>query len=175
MQTVQILALGKCKEGYLREACREYEKRLSRYCRLQITELEPAALSQNPSEKEIAAALEKEGAELLKRAKGYCIAMCIEGKQLTSPDLAEKLGISTSFLGHIERGTRKASLDTLVKMANELGVSLDSLAADSLDSQLRDSGISYSRQQKLALREAVKTLAENLDAFIDNDKPTDGD
>lgn len=91
MQTVQILALGKCKEGYLREACREYEKRLSRYCRLQITELEPAALSQNPSEKEIAAALEKEGAELLKRAKGYCIAMCIEGKQLTSPGLAEKL------------------------------------------------------------------------------------
>lgn len=91
MQTVQILALGKCKEGYLREACREYEKRLSRYCRLQITELEPAALSQNPSEKEIAAALEKEGAELLKRAKGYCIAMCIEGKQLTSPRLAEKL------------------------------------------------------------------------------------
>ncbi len=91
MQTIQILALGKCKEGYLREACREYEKRLSRYCRLQITELEPAALSQNPSEKEIAAALEKEGAELLKRAKGYCIAMCIEGKQLTSPGLAEKL------------------------------------------------------------------------------------
>lgn len=91
MQTIQILALGKCKEGYLREACREYEKRLSRYCRLQITELEPAALSQNPSEKEIAAALEKEGEELLKRAKGYCIAMCIEGKQLTSPGLAEKL------------------------------------------------------------------------------------
>lgn len=91
MQTIQILALGKCKEGYFREACREYEKRLSRYCRLQIIELEPAALSQNPSEKEIAAALEKEGAELLKRAKGYCIAMCIEGKQLTSPGLAEKL------------------------------------------------------------------------------------
>ena len=91
MQTIQILALGKCKEGYLREACREYEKRLSRYCRLQITELEPAVLSQNPSEKEIAVALEKEGEELLKRAKGYCIAMCIEGKQLTSPGLAEKL------------------------------------------------------------------------------------
>ena len=51
---------------------------------------------------------------------------------MTQADLAEKLGISTSFLGHIERGTRKASLDTLVKMANELGVSLDSLAADSL-------------------------------------------
>ena len=85
---------------------------------------------------------------------------------MTQADLAEKLGISTSFLGHIERGTRKASLDTLVKMANELGVSLDSLAADSLDSQLRDSGISYSRQQKLALREAVKGGKANREELV---------
>ena len=77
MQTIQIIALGKCKESYLREACKEYEKRLSRFCQLQVTELEPVPLPQNPSEKEIAAALEKEGAELLKRAKGFCIAMCI--------------------------------------------------------------------------------------------------
>ena len=84
MQTIQIIALGKCKESYLRDACKEYEKRLSRFCQLQVTELEPVSLPQNPSEKEIAAALEKEGAELLKRAKGFCIAMCIEGKQLDS-------------------------------------------------------------------------------------------
>ena len=63
MQTIQIIALGKCKESYLREACKEYEKRLSRFCQLQVTELEPVSLPQNPSEKEIAAALEKEGAE----------------------------------------------------------------------------------------------------------------
>ena len=86
MQTIQILALGKCKESYLRDACREYEKRLSRFCQLQVTELEPVSLPQNPSEKEIAAALEKEGAELLKRAKGFCIAMCIEGNSWTVPD-----------------------------------------------------------------------------------------
>ncbi len=91
MQTVQILALGKCKEAYLREACKEYEKRLSRFCQLQVVELEPVALSQNPSEKEIAQALEKEAQELLKRIKGYCIALCIEGKQIDSPALGEKL------------------------------------------------------------------------------------
>ena len=85
MQTIQIIALGKCKESYLREACKEYEKRLSRFCQLQVTELEPVPLPQNPS------ALEKEGAELLKRAKGFCIAMCIEGKQLDSTGLAKKL------------------------------------------------------------------------------------
>ena len=50
MQTIQILALGKCKESYLRDACREYEKRLSRFCQLQVTELEPVSLPQNPSE-----------------------------------------------------------------------------------------------------------------------------
>ena len=44
MQTIQILALGKCKESYLRDACREYEKRLSRFCQLQVTELEPVSL-----------------------------------------------------------------------------------------------------------------------------------
>ena len=98
MQTIQILALGKCKEGYLREACREYEKRLSRYCRLQITELEPAALSQNPSEKEIAAALEKEGAAILAQVKrgAALVALCVEGKQLSSEELAgwiEKQGV----------------------------------------------------------------------------------
>ena len=91
MQTIQIIALGKCKESYLREACKEYEKRLSRFCQLQVTELEPVSLPQNPSEKEIAAALEKEGAELLKRAKGFCIAMCIEGKQISSDELAQFL------------------------------------------------------------------------------------
>ena len=108
MQTIQILALGKCKENYLRQAGEEYEKRLSRFCRLQITELEPVSLPQNPSEKEIAAALEKEGTELLKRARGYCIAMCIEGKQIDSPALARKLaeaagggdsGAVTFFIG----------------------------------------------------------------------------
>lgn len=91
MQTIQILALGKCKEPYLREACGEYEKRLSRFCKLDIVEIEPLSLPQNPSDREIAQALEKEGEMLLKRIKGYCIAMCIEGKQLDSPALARKI------------------------------------------------------------------------------------
>ena len=91
MQTIQILALGKCKESYLREACKEYEKRLSRSCKLDILEIEPASLPQNPSDREIVQALEKESEMLFKRIKGYCIAMCIEGKMLDSPGLAKKI------------------------------------------------------------------------------------
>ncbi len=91
MMTIQILAYGKLKEKYLREACAEYEKRLSRYCTFKCTELEPVPLPEKPSEKEIAAALEKEGQQLLKRMKGLCIAMCIEGKTMSSEALSEKL------------------------------------------------------------------------------------
>lgn len=42
---------------------------------------------------------------------------------LTQETLAERVGISASFLGHIERGTRAASLETLVALCNELSIS----------------------------------------------------
>lgn len=91
MQTIQILAYGKLKEKYLREAAAEYEKRLSRCCTFRCIELEPVQLSEKASEKEIAAALEKEGQQLIKRMKGFTIAMCIEGKLMDSVSLSEKL------------------------------------------------------------------------------------
>ncbi|MDR0928764.1 MAG: helix-turn-helix domain-containing protein [Oscillospiraceae bacterium] len=47
----------------------------------------------------------------------------------TQAVLADKVGISTSFMGHIERGTRIASLDTLVHLCEVLGVSLDTLVS----------------------------------------------
>lgn len=54
---------------------------------------------------------------------------------LTQAELAQKVGVSTSFVGHVERGSRKASLDTMVDLANALGLSLDYLLAASLDSE----------------------------------------
>ena len=80
MQLIQLLTYGKLKESYLRAACAEYEKRLSRFCKLQCVELEPVALPERPSEK---------AQPLLKRKKGFTIAMCIEGKQLDSPQFAQ--------------------------------------------------------------------------------------
>ncbi len=51
---------------------------------------------------------------------------------LTQKAAAEKTGISLPFYGHIERGSRKASLETLVSIANALGVSMDAILQDSL-------------------------------------------
>ena len=52
---------------------------------------------------------------------------------LTQQELADRIGVSTSFVGHVERGTRKASLETLVALSNALGVGVDYLLAGSLE------------------------------------------
>ena len=49
---------------------------------------------------------------------------------LTQEKMAEICEISTSFLGHIERGTRKLSLETAIKIADCLQISMDALLMD---------------------------------------------
>ena len=57
MLNVNLITVGKLKESYLRDACAEYAKRLSAFCRLNIVELNESRLPDSPSEKEIKAAL----------------------------------------------------------------------------------------------------------------------
>lgn len=54
---------------------------------------------------------------------------------LTQEQLAEKVDISTSYVGQIERGERNISLDTLINVANVLGVTIDFLLQDSITFQ----------------------------------------
>ena len=90
---ITIICEGRLKEKYLRDACEEYSKRLGAYCKLNIVELAPKRIPDNPSENEIANALETEGKEILSKipngAKVY--AMCIEGKQMPSEKLAQRI------------------------------------------------------------------------------------
>ncbi len=90
MIRVTIIAVGKLKEKYFLSAAAEYEKRLSRFCKLNTIEIEPARTSENPTPAEIAAALESEGEKILGKipADAYVTAMCIEGKQCPSETLA---------------------------------------------------------------------------------------
>lgn len=89
--TVNLIVIGKLKEDYLRNACAEYIKRLSRYCTFELHELDECRLSDNPSDKEIETALRKEAEQIKRYAKGMIVPMCIEGKQLTSTELSEKI------------------------------------------------------------------------------------
>lgn len=80
--------------------------------------------------------------------------------QMTQEKLAERAGISLSFLGHIERGTRKASLDTLVKICNALSVSPGLLLQDSLEDGLLGENIQISEPQRRLLREISNRIIE---------------
>lgn len=91
MIKVTVIAIGRLKEKYLCEAMEEYSKRLSRFAQFQVVELEPIRLPEKPSEAEISAALEKEADMLIKKLpqNGFNCALCVEGKQFSSPQFAD--------------------------------------------------------------------------------------
>ncbi|MGN1051012.1 MAG: 23S rRNA (pseudouridine(1915)-N(3))-methyltransferase RlmH [Acutalibacteraceae bacterium] len=95
---IEIICIGKIKENYFREATNEYAKRLSAFCNFRITELPEFRLSENPSKGEIEKALKSEGESILKKIpKKSCVfALCIEGNNISSEKLAEK--INDAFL-----------------------------------------------------------------------------
>lgn len=93
MLEVTVICIGKLKEKFLRDALAEYEKRLSTLCRLSIVELPAEKLSDNPSKKEIEAALFAEGKRILEKIPEHAavFSMCIEGKELSSEELSKKM------------------------------------------------------------------------------------
>lgn len=76
MLTVNLVCVGDLKEKYLKEACNEYIKRLSRFCKLNIIEV---AESTKEKEKEF----------ILKKIEGYVVTLCVEGRQLSSGSFSE--------------------------------------------------------------------------------------
>ena len=92
MVNLTVICIGKLKEQYLRDASREYEKRLSPY-KINIIELPEEKISSNPSDKETANVIEAEGKRIIEKIpKGAAVyAMCIEGKQRTSEELSKEL------------------------------------------------------------------------------------
>ncbi len=93
MMNVQLIVLGKLKEKYMKDFSLEYEKRLSAYCKLTVTELEPVKLSDNPSQSEIDNALNKETQMIMAKIpkNAFVFSMCIEGKQMSSEELSQKM------------------------------------------------------------------------------------
>ncbi len=89
---ITIICLGKLKEKYLCDAVNEYKKRISAFGKLDIIELNPIRLSENPSQAEIQTALEKEAIEIIKKtpANSFIIPLCVEGELYSSEELANK-------------------------------------------------------------------------------------
>nr|MBR6777963.1 23S rRNA (pseudouridine(1915)-N(3))-methyltransferase RlmH [Clostridia bacterium] len=79
MQKIYFVVVGKIKESFYRDAIAEYAKRLSRFVKLEIKEL-PEGIDP-----------EAEKEDILRACKGYVIALAVEGKKLSSEQLAEKM------------------------------------------------------------------------------------
>ena len=91
MLAVKLICVGKMRERFYSEAFAEYQKRLQSLCRLELLEIAEQRLGDAPSPREIEAALEKEGTEILRAipADAYTVALCVEGKQMPSEGMAE--------------------------------------------------------------------------------------
>lgn len=101
MLTINIICIGKIKEKYWTDAICEYSKRMSAYAKLNIIELDEEKAPQNPSQAQIDSIIISEGKKILdKLPKGsYTFAMCIEGKQISSLELSQKIE-AVSLNGH---------------------------------------------------------------------------
>ena len=90
---ITIVTVGKIKEKYLKDAIAEYSKRLSKYCKLEIVEVADEKTPDNASEVVENLIRAKEGERILKIIKddAYVITLEINGKMLSSEELAEKI------------------------------------------------------------------------------------
>lgn len=103
MINVTVITVGNLKESYWRDALAEYEKRLGAFCKLNVVQLKEYKLSENPSQTEISAALTEEGKRILAAIppRAYRIALCVEGVQFSSEDLAQKIQAATDREGSL--------------------------------------------------------------------------
>ena len=108
---ITIETVGKIKEKYLKDAIAEYTKRLSKYCKLEIVEVADEKTPDNASETVEDMIRSKEAERIMKYIKddAYVITLEIQGKQLTSEELADKintLGIQgTSHIAFVIGGS----------------------------------------------------------------------
>lgn len=90
---INIIAVGKIKEKYIKEGIKEFSKRLSRYCNLKIIEVDDEKAPENLSEKEMEVIKRKEGLKILSKIpqNSFIISLEIQGRQISSEELSKKM------------------------------------------------------------------------------------
>ena len=80
---------------------------------------------------------------------------------LTQEQLAEQAGVSTSFIGHIERGEKKASIETIVALCNAMSVSPSVLLQDSLTDDVMRSQLTFEKENEDLVNGLMQVLREH--------------
>ncbi len=93
MLHINLICIGKIKETFFRAAVDEYNKRLSKYCNLNIIELPDEKIPNNASAKDKELVKDKEAQNILNNLKkdNYIICLDLKGKQYSSEEFSKKI------------------------------------------------------------------------------------
>ena len=110
MLNINIICIGKIKENYLKSAIDEYSKRLSKYCKLEITELPDEKIPEKLNAKISEIIKEKECNNIINHIKkdSYVICLDLKGKELSSEDFSkyiDNISLNTSHITFIIGGS----------------------------------------------------------------------
>lgn len=133
MINIQIICVGNIKEKFYIEAIEEYKKRLQAFCKLEIIELKEYKLLKENSQ-EIQTALDIEGKEIIKKIKGYSIALAINGNSFDSVALSK----------HIENLQLKGNSQLSMIIGSSYGLSNEVL--NKVDEKLSFSKLTFPHQ-----------------------------
>ena len=103
MLSVYLICVGKLKEPFYKDACAEYIKRLSAYCKLTLVEIPEVKLSKAPALGEITNALAKEGDAIRQKIppSARVAALCVEGRMRSSEEMARMIPAQGSQDKHL--------------------------------------------------------------------------
>lgn len=120
---INIISVGKIKEKYLKDAISEYSKRLSKYCKLNIIEIDDEQIPSNLNEKISENIKNIEGAKILSNIKNtYSISLDLNGKQFSSEEFSKKIeniSLNNSSISFIIGGSLGLS-NNVISNSNEL-------------------------------------------------------
>lgn len=128
MLNVNIICVGNLKEKFFTDALSEYKKRLGRYCKFEVVELPEEKIADNVTQSQIDKTLKKEGEKILAKIgkSDFVVAMCIEGKQLSSEELSRKIediSLTNSTVNFVIGGSWGLSDDVKKRADMRLSVS----------------------------------------------------
>lgn len=127
---ITLITVGTLKEDYLRRAVQEYQKRISAYAQLEIVELKEERIPDEDDPSRVSAALQAEGKRILDAIPrgAYKVALCVEGKQLSSEELAHLVGNAADASGKLALIIGSShGLDPAVKGACDVRLSVSRL------------------------------------------------
>lgn len=129
MQNIDLICVGKLNAAYFAAGVAEYQKRLGAFCNFRIVELPEVNIAdKNASEKQVEQALKKEGQAILAavRKGAYLVALCVEGKVVSSKELAgllaQRAGSGAADMAFVIGSSH--GLDAAVKQAAQAKISL---------------------------------------------------